>query len=318
VGTLFTGDDRAVHMAQGDLREATAGASDDIYYVDTGTYGTPNYGTVYILDADRPALVDTGIGKRYDLVLDAMDEVGIAPADLDSIVPTHVHLDHAGGTGYLAEACPGADVYVHEVGARHLVEPAALWQGTKAAVGDLLEHYAEPEPVPEDRIVELTDGDDLDLGDRLLDVHHVPGHAPHQVALYDPAADGVFTADAAGSYAPGLDAPYPETPPPSFDLGQCLADVARLRDLDPAALYLGHFGDWEADGFLTETADALEAWVADVESARERFDDDAVVDHFVERVGTEVRPDSADVWGEATARSKMAMNVHGVLGYLDD
>jgi glyoxylase-like metal-dependent hydrolase (beta-lactamase superfamily II) len=306
-------------MAQGDLSEATAGESTDVYYVDTGTYGTANYGTVYILDTDRPALVDTGIGKHYDLVLEAMADLGIDPGDLESIVPTHVHLDHAGGAGYLAEACPDADVYVHEVGARHLVDPSALWAGTKAAVGDLIEHYVEPKPVPEARVVELAGGDGVDVGDRVLDVHHVPGHAPHQMALYDPVSDGIFTADAAGSYAPGLDAPYPETPPPSFDKEQCLADVSTLRDLDPAALYFGHFGDRPADGVLAESADALEAWVADVEAARGDFEDDAaVVDHFVGRVGTDLRPDSVDVWGESTARGKMRMNVTGVLESLGD
>jgi glyoxylase-like metal-dependent hydrolase (beta-lactamase superfamily II) len=306
-------------MAQGDRFEATAGESTDVHYVDTGTYGTADYGTVYILDTDRPALVDTGIGKQYDLVLDAMADLGIEPGELASIVPTHVHLDHAGGTGYLAEACPAADVYVHEIGARHLVDPSALWAGTKAAVGGLIDHYAEPEPVDEERIVELTDGDEIDLGDRTLDVHHVPGHAPHQVALYDPVSDGVFTADAAGSYAPGLDAPYPETPPPSFDLDQCLDDVATLRDLDPGALYLGHFGDHPADDLLTETAEGLESWVETVAAARDRFDDDgAVVEHFVGRVGDDLRPDSVAVWGESTARAKMSMNVRGVLESLDD
>jgi len=167
-------------------------------------------------------------------------------------------------------------------------------------------------------VIELSDGDEVDLGDRTLSVHHVPGHAPHQVALSDPVSDGVFTADAAGSYAAGLDAPYPETPPPTFDLEQCLADADLLADLDPSALYLGHFGAWEPGDLLDEYADALKAWVADVERAREQSEDDeAVVEHFVERTGDEVRPDSVAVWGEATARAKMAMNVRGVLGYLD-
>ena len=304
-------------MAVGDLQGATAGDSTDIYYLDTGVYGTAEYGTVYILDTDRPAIVDTGIGTDTDLVLDAMAEVGIDREELACIVPTHVHLDHAGGAGYLAAECPNADVYVHAVGAPHLVDPGRLWAGTKAAVGDLIEYYAEPRPVPEDRVVELSGGDGIDLGDRALSVHHVPGHAPHQVALYDPVSDGVFTADAAGSYAAGLNAPYPETPPPTFDFEQCLADADLLADLDPSALYLGHFGAWEPGDLLDAYTDALEEWVADVERARGRFEDEALVEHFVERTGGEVRPDSVAVWGESTARAKMAMNVRGVLGYLD-
>ena len=305
-------------MAVGDLQEASAGDSTDVYYVDTGVYGTAQYGTVYILDSDRPAVVDTGIGTDTDLVIDALAEVGISREDLACVVPTHVHLDHAGGAGFLAAECPNAEVYAHEIGAPHLVDPERLWQGTKAAVGDLIEYYAEPEPVPEGRVVELAEGDELDLGDRALSVHHVPGHAPHQMALYDPVSDGVFTADAAGSYAAGLDAPYPETPPPTFDFEQCLADADLLADLEPSALYLGHFGAWEPGDHLDRYAEVLQSWVADVEAARERVaDDDAVVEHFVERTGGEVRPDSVAVWGESTARAKMAMNVEGVLGYLD-
>jgi glyoxylase-like metal-dependent hydrolase (beta-lactamase superfamily II) len=304
-------------MAAGDLRRAAPGENSEVYYVDTGTYGTADYGAVYVVDADRPALVDAGVGTNHRLVLDAMAEVGIEPGDLARIVVTHVHLDHAGGAGYLAAECPNADVCVHELGASHLVDPDRLWEGTKAAVGGLIDHYVEPEPVPEGRVVELSGGDEVDLGDRTLEVHHVPGHAPHQVALYDPASDGVFTADAAGSYAPGLDVPYPETPPPTFDAEQCLADVALLRELDPGALYYGHFGPWEAGTLLAEYTDVLDGWVTDVERARERLDDDAVVEQFANRTGTGARPDSTRVWGEATARAKMAMNVRGVLNYLD-
>jgi len=305
-------------MAAGDIHEATAGESTDIYYVDTGMYGIGEYGSVYILDTDRPALVDTGIGSDYDLVLDALADVGVDPDEVACIVPTHVHLDHAGGAGYLAAECPNADVYVHEIGAPHLVDPERLWAGTTAVVGDMIEYYAQPEPLPEDRVVELSDGDTVDLGDRTLDVHHVPGHAPHQVALYDPVSDGVFTADAAGSFAPGLERPYPETAPPSFDLEQCLADVETLQSLDPSALYFGHFGAWEPEDRLTAYATELQEWVTHVEATRDRLgDDDAVVEQFLEEATTDRRTDAIDAWGERKARSKTRMNVRGMLTYLD-
>ncbi len=118
-------------MALGDLYEATAGNSSDIYYVDTEMYDTAEYGAIYIIDAERPALVDTGIGKHYEAILDALGEVGIAPEELAAIIPTHVHLDHAGGTGYLAEACPNADVYCYEAGVGHLVSPTVSGKGRK-------------------------------------------------------------------------------------------------------------------------------------------------------------------------------------------
>jgi glyoxylase-like metal-dependent hydrolase (beta-lactamase superfamily II) len=101
-------------MAPGDL-EAVPDAT-DLYYVDTGMYDTPNYGAVYIDDTERPAMIDTGIGTDRDLLLDALDEIGIAREELELLLPTHVHLDHAGGAGYLATACPNAAVLVHERG----------------------------------------------------------------------------------------------------------------------------------------------------------------------------------------------------------
>jgi glyoxylase-like metal-dependent hydrolase (beta-lactamase superfamily II) len=302
-------------MGLGDVYEATAGDSTDLYYVDVEMFGVTEYGSVYILDAERPALIDTGIGKHPDVILDAMSEVGIAPADLAVIAPTHAHLDHAGGAGYLARECPNAEVCLPEAAARFLVDPERLWAGTEAVVGDMFEYYGEPEPIPEDRITRLADGDTVDLGDHALDVHDAPGHAFHQSVFYDPANDGVFVADAAGIYTPGIDRPYPATAPPDFDLDGCLADVEMLRDLDPSALYYYHFGDAERDELLAEYATVLEEWVADVRAARERLDDDdAVVEYFLEHDDT----GAVDAWGQAKARQECGMNVRGVLGYLDE
>ncbi|WP_276273740.1 MBL fold metallo-hydrolase [Haloarcula litorea] len=297
-------------MAIGDVYDAEH--CPDVHYVDTGMYDVPEYGSVYIVDAERPALVDTGIGTNYERILDAMAEVGVAPEDLEVIALTHVHLDHAGGAGLLLEECPSATAYVHEIGVPHLADPSRLWAGTKQAVGDQIEYYVEPEPVPEDRIVELSDGDEIDLGDHTLAAIHAPGHAPHQVVFHDPAIDGVFTADAAGIYAPSTDEVHVTTPPVNFDLDGALADVERLRDLDPATLLYGHFGPAPTADRLDEYAAKLEAWVADVETKRaELGDDDAVVDHFVETVET------PEIWGDRKARAEVAMNVRGVLVSLD-
>jgi len=300
-------------MATGDLYEATAGDSSDIYYVHTGEFVPATYCAVYVLDTDRPAVIDTGLGTNYEVVLDALSSLGIDPDDLAAIVPTHVHLDHAGGAGYLAEACPNADVCVYEAGARHLVDPGRLWEGTKAAVGEQIQYYTEPRPVPEDRIVELEDGDRLDLGSRELAVHHAPGHAFHQAVFHDREGGGVFTADAAGISTPGLDGVRQTSPPPGFDLEGCLADVETLQNLDPSALYLAHFGDHEPDGLLDEYARVLEGWVEAVAGKRvELEDDDAVVEYFAERT------DTVEAWGEIKAREEERMNVRGVLSYLDD
>ena len=299
-------------MAIGDVYEATVGDCTDIYYVDTGMYDVPEYGSVYVLDTERPAVVDTGIGTNYERVLDTMAEVGIAPEELEVIAVTHVHLDHAGGAGFLAEACPNATVYVHEIGARHLVDPSLLWEGTKGAVGDQFEFYTEPEPVPEDRIVELTDGDTVSLGDRDLEARHAPGHAPHQVVFHDAAIDAVFTGDAAGIYTPSSDELHVTSPPVNFDLDQALADIEMIRDLDPETLLYAHFGPAPTADRLETYAEILTEWVAAIEDQRAKLgDDDAVIEHFADPVETPA------VWGERKAKAETAMNVRGVLVALD-
>ena len=300
-------------MARGDIYEATAGDSTDLYYVDTGMYDVAEYGSVYVLDDDRPALIDTGIGTHHEVVLDAVEEIGVTPAEIEVIAPTHAHLDHAGGAGYLLEECPNADVYVYEAAESLLVDPTALWKGTKAAVGGMIDHYVEPKPVPEDRIDGLADGEVVDLGTHSLEVHHAPGHAFHQAIFYEPRNDGVFTADAAGILTPGLDRVRHTTPPPGFDLELCLEDIELLQEIDPGALYYGHFGDYPTEDRLGEYADVLAAWVERVRAKRaELGDDEAVLDYFAEEIAV------VDVWGGAKAREEERMNVDGVLRYLDE
>lgn len=299
-------------MAIGDLSHVTTNGCSDLYCLDTGMYDTETYGAVYVLDAERPAIVDTGIGTRYEQILDALDEIGIEREDVAVLAVTHVHLDHAGGAGFLAEACPNAEVAVHEIGAPHLVDPTRLVEGTKRAVGDQWEFYAEPLPVPEDRIRTLSDGDVIDLGDHELVAHHAPGHAPHQVVFYDTENDAVFAADAAGIWVPELGRVRETSPPSNFDLEQCLLDVEMLRELDPGTLLYAHYGPHpNPQDVLDEYETVLSEWVAEVRERKAALgDDDAVVRAFVEANPME------PVWGARKARGETAMNVRGVLHYL--
>ena len=298
-------------MAIGDVTPVD-GAT-DLYYLDTGMYDVEGYGSVYLYDTPRPAVIDTGIGTNHERVFDALSEVGIGREDLELVLPTHVHLDHAGGAGFLAEAYPNATVKVHEIGAPHLVDPSRLVAGTKAAVEDQWEFYVDPKPVPEDRVEALTGGDEVDLGDRTLDVVHAPGHAPHQMMFHEPDDGVVFTGDAAGIYMPERDEIGPTSPPSNFDVDQCLEDVNAIRDLDPDVLCFGHFGPREYDESLLEAYKrTLVEWVEAVRRKRDELgDDEAVVDHFVDHA------DATEVWGERKARDETRLNVRGVLGYLD-
>lgn len=300
-------------MTIGEVASVPADRCDDYHYVDVGMYDVEQYGSVYIVDADRPAVIETGLGTNVDRIEDAIAAVGIDRTALETIVTTHVHLDHAGGAGYLVARYPNATVHTHRLGVPHLVDPDRLVSGTKRAVGDQWRFYREPKPIPEDRIVAIEDGDVIDLGNRALEVHHAPGHAPHQVVLHDPDARAIVTGDAAGIWVPAADELRPTTPPPDFDLEQCLSDVEMMQALEPAVLLYPHFGPSEsADDRLARYATLLPEWVERVADRREALaDDEAVLEWFVERTETD------SVWGPRKARDEMRVNVTGVLTYLD-
>ncbi|ELZ06333.1 beta-lactamase [Natrialba chahannaoensis JCM 10990] len=303
-------------MAIGDVREVTVGDCSDLYYVDTGMFEIDEFGAVYILDDERPAIVETGVGTNYELVLDALAELDIAPEDVAVITVTHIHLDHAGGAGLLAEACPNADVYISGAGASLLADPGKLVAGTKNAVGDQWQYYVQPASIPEDRIVELEDGDVIDLGEHELRVHAAPGHAFHQVVFEDPANDAVFTGDAAGIWIPDHEEIVETSPPSDFDLEQCLADTRTIADIDPDVLLYTHFGPRyvgdDAERVLEEYATVLTEWVNAVEAKRDELADDELMDHFA------AATDHGDAWNDEKASAEAAMNVRGTIGYLDD
>ncbi len=305
-------------MAIGSVREVTAGDCTDLHYVDTGMYGTDEYGAAYLLDGEHPVIVETGIGTNHDRILEALDDVGIAQEALQAIVVTHVHLDHAGGAGFLAEACPNAEVYVHERGAPHLVDPERLVDGTKAAVGDQWRWYTEPDPVPADRVVELADGDVIDLGEYTLRAHEAPGHAPHQHVFELPEQRAVFTGDAAGIWIPTLERIRETSPPAQFSLEGCLKDLEMLAAIDPDVLLYTHFGPREVDGrleaILDTYAEILRNWVRTVEEVRDEYEDDEAV---ANALAAAVDPDVVEIWGQEKASAETAMNVRGVCGYLD-
>jgi glyoxylase-like metal-dependent hydrolase (beta-lactamase superfamily II) len=296
-------------MAIGDL--VTVPGRPDLHYVDAGFFGVPGYGSVYLLDAERPAVIDPGIGRNLDLVLEGMDAVGIDEPAV--VLTTHVHLDHAGAAGRLVERFPDATVLTHEIGVPHLIDPGRLIAGTKAAVGDEWAYYVEPTPVPEGRIESIEDGDEIDLGDRTLDAIHAPGHAPHQVVFHDRRDDALFAGDAAGIYPPGADEPFPSSPPANFDLAGCLDDAATIADRDPDVLCFAHFGAVDFEPALMDAyRRVLADWVARVREKRAALgDDEAVIEQFVETA------EPIEPWGARKIRDEYRLNVRGVLGYLD-
>jgi len=285
----------------------TASSLDAVTVVDTELFGAPGLHAAYLLEGTEPVLVDAGAAPAADVVEATLHERGVDADDLAAIVPTHVHLDHAGAVGELAERFPDATVYVHERGRRFLTDPDRLERlvaSARTAVGDAVaDQYGTPTTAPADRTVAIADGDVVPCGDRELDVVHAPGHAPHQVALCDPVSGALFAGDAAGMTLGGD--LLPTTPAPDFDLEASLDTLDGLRALDPDALCYGHFGVREdAVDALDAYADLLPAWVDAVEGAL----DDPEVDGR-DALVARLRED----WASPT----LERDVHGVVHALD-
>ncbi|HWG74864.1 MAG TPA: MBL fold metallo-hydrolase [Acidimicrobiales bacterium] len=241
--------------------------------VDTLLGGWERVTAGYLIEGPEPVLVETGAQSSVPALLAALSAHGVAPGDLAGIAVTHIHLDHAGGVGDVARAFPRATVYVHERGARHLVDPERLVRSAATVYGDLLDSlYGRLDPTPTERIHVLADGEDIRVGpDRSLTTIDSPGHAKHHLALHDSASGIIFAGDAVGVRLPDAGVLRPATPPADFDLDQALSSLGKFRDRRPEGIALAHYGLVpdpvaileEAEGTLRQWAEVAErAWRA--------------------------------------------------------
>lgn len=245
--------------------------------IDTLLGGWERVTAGWLVPGDAPVLVETGSQSSVPVVLAALAALGLGADDLAGIVVTHIHLDHAGGVGDLARAFPRATVYVHPVGARHLVDPSRLVASAARVYGDALDSlYGRLDPTPVERIRVLEDGEMITVGPgRSLVAVHSPGHASHHLALHDTSTGVLFAGDAAGVRLPDVGVLRPATPPPDFDLDLAVQSLRRFAERRPAKLALAHFGVLDGDPaeVLDEAEHALREWAGVAEAAWNRGDD---------------------------------------------
>ncbi len=238
--------------------------------IDTRLGGWDRVTAGYLVDGPAPLLVETGSQSSVPVLLSALDELGMAADDLAGVAVTHIHLDHAGGVGDVAKAFPRATVYVHEKGARHLVDPGRLVDSAARVYGDLLDSlYGRLDPTPSERIHVLGDGEAIQVGaGRVLTAIDSPGHARHHLGLHDSQSGILFAGDAVGVRLPDAGVLRPAAPPPDFDLDQALHSLHRFAERRPAALALAHYGVLsEPDDLLAEAEVVLQAWADEAERA---------------------------------------------------
>ncbi|MGQ9476891.1 MAG: MBL fold metallo-hydrolase [Candidatus Bipolaricaulia bacterium] len=286
-----------------------------IYLVDTGQFGLEGFGAAYILDGPIAAIIETGLSYSAPRILKALDELRIAPADVGYILATHIHLDHAGGAGPLAGACPNATVAVHERGAKHLIKPAYLVKSVREATGPMFRHYGEAVPIPRERLLELEGGEMISLGGGFkLKVLATPGHAPHHLCFFEERNRALFVGDAAGIYWPKADRLLPTTPPPSFDLESSLRSLELLQGLGAKHLLYTHFGPHNRPTkMLRAYSQLLRDWVEEIQKLRRgRKSDEAVKESLLEKYG----PLLEGYYEPGMVAHELKMNAEGVLQYL--
>ena len=216
--------------------------NDFIHLIDLKPRGFENFSASYVIKGKRAAIVETGPRLTVENLLAGLKETGIKRDEVDYVVVTHIHIDHAGGAGTLLPHLPNARLLVHERGVRHLVNPEKLWISSLQVLGDIAEMYGEFQPVPEERAVIAKEGMVVDLGEGVdLKVLEMPGHASHELSFYEKNSQGVFPGDAAGIYLNKFDVIIPTTPPP-FNLEMALSSLRRLIKTKPRLLYYSHYG----------------------------------------------------------------------------
>ena len=216
--------------------------------VDSG-YHRPRLDAIHlIVEAGRVAVVDTGVSHSVPRILAALAAKNLRPEQVEYVMLTHIHLDHAGGAGALMAACPQARLTVHPRGARHMADPAKLVEGTVAVYGAarFLREYGTVRPIPADRITETSDGATIAMGGRRFRFLDTPGHAKHHVAIVDERSGHLFAGDTFGvSYRElddgGRQFAIPTTSPVHFEPAAAHRSVERIVAERPGAVYVTHY-----------------------------------------------------------------------------
>lgn len=217
-------------------------AAANTHIIDVQMFGVAKFGGVYLLDDEVRTIIETGTSNDYHRVLEALKELRIDPSTVKNVIVTHIHLDHAGGAGFLLEHFPEARVFVHERGLPHLADPTRLLGSAAMALGETFQQYGTLRPIPHERLVPLKGGEFIDLGGRELETVYTPGHARHHVSILDRSSRCVFAGDSAGIYFPDDERFIPTTPYPEFDLPQAIQAMKTMAKLNPRAILYTHFG----------------------------------------------------------------------------
>jgi glyoxylase-like metal-dependent hydrolase (beta-lactamase superfamily II) len=261
---------------------------DGLYLIDLHFQGQPGVIASYLIeDAGERALIEIGPTSTLDTLLSALQTMDIDPDSISKVLVTHVHLDHAGASGTFMRRFPESRLFVHEMGAPHMIDPSRLVTSATRIYGDMMDTlWGAIEPVREDQMSILVDGDTVTVGKKRLAALYTPGHASHHVAFHDIARDAVFTGDVGAVRLQDIRYVRPATPPPDIDLELWSESLERIKGLHPRVLYVTHFGPFsDVTWHLQEARDQLYEWGAIVQRAMQSGQDREEIVDLVRRHG---------------------------------
>ena len=222
--------------------------ADGISVIDSG-YFSKDFAAIYLLrQGNEVAIIETGNKYSATNVQKTLKMDGLSFSDVAYIIPTHVHLDHAGGAGELMNRCQNAQLIVHPRGARHMINPSKLIEGAMAVYGEenFNKLYGEIIPIDSSRVIEADDNFILDFEGRELKFIDTPGHARHHFCVWDKQTESMFTGDTFGISYRDLDKEnevyiFPSTSPVQFDPEALIKSIYKIMEYKPQRVCLTHF-----------------------------------------------------------------------------
>lgn len=255
--------------------------------LDVNWLGHPRSIAACLIESDGQAvLIDPGPTSSLPTLRERLRDHGLSPADLNAILLTHIHLDHAAAAGSLVRENPSLPVYVHKIGAPHMADPSRLLQSAGRLYKDQMQlMFGEFLPVPQENLRVLEGGETILLGRHTLDVLHTPGHASHHVSYFDSSEGVAFVGDTTGMRMEGDPFVLPVTPPPDIDLEVWETSLAAISSRRPTRLFLTHFGFSPDPGaHILQFRERLHLWAARVRELLQNGDENAALGAFTEFV----------------------------------
>lgn len=287
-----------------------------IYLIDTLGANFDKTVASYVVKGSKIALIDTGYASSYLNVIRGLQMLNIDPKDVNYIIPTHVHLDHAGAVGTLAKYMKNAKIIAHERAVKHIIDPSKLIQSATSVYGEeLMKVYGFPEPVEQTRVEPMKDELFLDLGNDVeLRLIYTPGHAPHHISIIDEKRKVLFSGDALGIIYPHFPVLIPTMPPPSFDFDLALKSIDVLESFKPKIVLIPHFGAIINDEHIfKKNRDAMNEWLQLINDMHSKgIPQGEIISSLVTKANKEV-----NIEIPIYAIGSITITVMGVINYLE-